>query len=78
MDASDGDRVLRLRTDLHFGWGRDESVYSGTWHVTGDDLTLVYFPAGGSEKAVLDGPWRVLPDALAGTGATLRRETANA
>ena len=39
-----------------------------------DDLTLVYFPAEDSDKAVLDGPWRVLPDALAGSGATLRRE----
>jgi len=53
----------------------DESVYSGTWHVTGDELTLVYFPAEDSEKAVLDGPWRVLPQALVGPGATMRRES---
>lgn len=75
VDAESHDRVLRLRTDRHFGWGRDQGDYSGTWHVTGDELTLVYFPADESEKAVLDGPWRVLRNALAGPDATLHRES---
>ncbi len=78
VDAESSDRVLRLRTDRHFGWGRDEAEFGGTWHVTGDELTLVYFPAKEGEKAVLDGPWRILRDALAGPGATLRREATNA
>ncbi len=75
---ADADSLLRLRTDRHFGWGRDGSVCSGTWHVARDELTLVYFPAEGRKKAVFDGPWRVLPDALAGPGTTLRREGTSA
>ncbi len=78
VDTESSEQVLRLRTDRHFGWGRDETNYSGTWHVSGDELTLVYFPANEGEKAVLDDSWRVLPNALACPDATLRKEATSA
>ncbi len=74
VDADSADSVLNLRTDRHFGWGRNSTRHEGTWHVAGDELTLVYFPAEEGAKAVLDDAWRVLPGAVAGPEATLRKE----
>ena len=75
VDAAGGDgRVLRLGTDRHFCWGRRGASPSGTWHVMADELTLVYFPVHGSQRATLEGPWRILlPDSLVGPTVTLRK-----
>ena len=52
----------------------DAPLAALAWHVSENEVTLAYFPAEGKDKAILDGPWRVAPGFLIGTGATLRRE----
>ena len=72
-DTATGSQALQLRTDRHFVVGAEPGTYDGTWHLGAEGLTLSWFPRGGERKARIEGPWKVLEDALVGPTRTLRR-----